>query len=101
MKGYIVIFVCFATKALHLDLVSDLTSGAFIAALKRFCSRRGTPKGIHSDNGTTFIRAKKKLGDLFKFVSKMNVDENVCFFLSHMKIEWHTIPPLSPHFGGL
>ncbi|GBM48198.1 hypothetical protein AVEN_72475-1 [Araneus ventricosus] len=23
------------------------------------------------------------------------------FFLSHIKIEWHTIPPLSPHFGGL
>ncbi|GBM00391.1 hypothetical protein AVEN_179206-1 [Araneus ventricosus] len=85
-----------------LKLVSDLTSKAFIAALKRFCSSSGTPKDIHSDNGTTFIGAKKKLGDLFKFISKINLDENICFFfISHMKIEWHTIPPLSPHFGGL
>ncbi|GBM63889.1 hypothetical protein AVEN_249976-1 [Araneus ventricosus] len=77
--------------------ISDLTSEAFIAALKRFCSRRGTLKDIHSDNGTTFIGAKKKPRDLFKFISKINLDENVRFFLSHMKIEWHIIPPLSPH----
>ncbi|GBM43658.1 hypothetical protein AVEN_78030-1 [Araneus ventricosus] len=76
MKDYIAIFVCSTTKALHLELVSDLTSEAFIAALKRFCSRRGTPKDIHSDNGITFIGAKKKLGDLFKFICEINLDEN-------------------------
>ncbi|GBM65937.1 hypothetical protein AVEN_152154-1 [Araneus ventricosus] len=101
IKGYIVIFVCFAIKALHLELVSDLTSEAFIAVLKRFFSKRGTTKDIHSDNRTTFIGAKTKLGDLFKFISKINLDENVYFFPSHMKIEWHTIPPLSPDFVGL
>ncbi|GBM52953.1 hypothetical protein AVEN_111307-1 [Araneus ventricosus] len=61
----------------------------------------GTPKDIHSDNGTTFIGAKRKFGYLFKLVSKINLDENVRFFLSHVGVEWHTIPPLSPHFGGL
>ncbi|GFX59707.1 DUF1758 domain-containing protein [Trichonephila clavipes] len=65
-KGYIVIFVCFATKALHLELVSDYTSEIFIAALERFFSRRSTPKHIHSDNGTNFIGDKRKLGELFK-----------------------------------
>ncbi|GFS97766.1 integrase catalytic domain-containing protein [Trichonephila clavipes] len=100
-KGYIFIFVCFATKALHLELVSDYTSETFIAALKRFCSRRSTPKHIHSDNGTNFIGAKRKLGELFKHLSKITNEEKVCYFLSQQKIEWHTIPPLSPHFGGL
>ncbi|GFY25373.1 DUF5641 domain-containing protein [Trichonephila clavipes] len=76
-KGYIVIFVCFATKALHLELVSDYTSETFIAALKR------------------------KLGELFKHLSKITNEEKVCCFLSQREIEWHTIPPLSPHFGGL
>ncbi|GFW83548.1 DUF1758 domain-containing protein [Trichonephila clavipes] len=50
-KGYIALFVCFVTKALHLELVSDLTSEAFIASLKRFCARRGAPKHIYCDNG--------------------------------------------------
>ncbi|GFX61892.1 integrase catalytic domain-containing protein [Trichonephila clavipes] len=100
-KGYIVIFVCFATKALHLELVSDYTSETFIAALKRFCSRRSTPKHIHSDNGTNFIGAKRKLGELFKHLSKITNEEKVCYFLSQQEIEWHTIPSLSPHVGGL
>ncbi|GFX42579.1 uncharacterized protein TNCV_261141 [Trichonephila clavipes] len=45
-KGYIALFVCFVIKALHLELVSDLTSEAFIASLKRFCARRGAPKHL-------------------------------------------------------
>ncbi|GFW01616.1 integrase catalytic domain-containing protein [Trichonephila clavipes] len=43
-KGYVALFVCFVTKALHLELVSDLTSEAFIASLKRLCAKRGAPK---------------------------------------------------------
>ncbi|GFX24176.1 integrase catalytic domain-containing protein [Trichonephila clavipes] len=67
-KGYIALFVCFATKALHLELVSDLTSEAFIASLKRFCAKRGAPKHIYCDNGTTFVGARRKLQEIFKFV---------------------------------
>lgn len=43
LKAYLSIFVCFATKAVHIELVSDLSSNAFIGALKRFISRRGKP----------------------------------------------------------
>ncbi|XP_055928180.1 uncharacterized protein LOC129959385 [Argiope bruennichi] len=100
-KGYMVVFVCLATKALHLELVTDYTSDSFIAALKRFCSRRSTPKHIHSDNGTNFLGAKRKFKDLYNHLSKINLDQKVSYFLSQQEIEWHTIPPLSPHFGGL
>ena len=41
-KGcYIAIFVCFATKAVHIEVVSSLTTEAFLAALRRFIARRG------------------------------------------------------------
>ncbi|GFQ69720.1 integrase catalytic domain-containing protein [Trichonephila clavata] len=42
-KCYICVFVCLATKAVHFEIVSDLTSRAFIACLKRFVARRGKP----------------------------------------------------------
>ncbi|GFX38787.1 integrase catalytic domain-containing protein [Trichonephila clavipes] len=93
-KGYIALFVCFVTKALHLELVSDLTPEAFIASLKRFCARRGAPKHIYCDNGTTFVGARRKLLEIFKFVSKLNENEHFCYFLSQVNIEWHFSPPV-------
>ena len=48
-KGYVCIFVCFATRAIHLELVSDLTTQAFLATLTRFVSQRGTPDKVFSE----------------------------------------------------
>ena len=53
-KGYIAIFICCVVKAVHVEVVSDLTSEAFIAAFSRFTARRGLCGTILSDNGTTF-----------------------------------------------
>ncbi|XP_055918520.1 uncharacterized protein LOC129950616 [Eupeodes corollae] len=53
-KGYFALFVCMATKALHLEVVSDLSKDAFLAALRRFIARRGKCSIIYSDNGTNF-----------------------------------------------
>jgi hypothetical protein len=53
-KGYIAIFVCFATKAVHIELVTSLNTEAFMAALRRFIARRGKRRTIYSDNGTNF-----------------------------------------------
>ena len=49
-----------ATKAVHIEVVSDLTTEAFIGALKRFTARRGKPSNIYSDNATNFVGAKIK-----------------------------------------
>ncbi len=43
VKVYAAVFICFTTRAVHLELCSDLSSEAFIAAFNRFCSRRGVP----------------------------------------------------------
>ena len=40
VKAYICIFVSLTVKAVHLELVTDLTSDAFLACLRRFIARR-------------------------------------------------------------
>ncbi|GFW79874.1 integrase catalytic domain-containing protein [Trichonephila clavipes] len=47
-KGYIALFVCLATKAVHIEAVGDLTTDSFIAALRRFSARRGAPRHIYN-----------------------------------------------------
>lgn len=60
-KGYIGIFVCFATKAVHIELVSDLMTKTFLQALNRFFDRRGRSSVIYSDNATNFVGAQRQL----------------------------------------
>ena len=55
IKSYICIFVCFSTKAIHIEVCSDLSTGSFIAGLKRFISRKGKPASIYCDNATNFV----------------------------------------------
>lgn len=63
-KGYIAVFTCFSTKAVHVELVSDLTTEACLSALRRFTARRGLCTQIFSDNGTYFVGASRTLSDI-------------------------------------
>lgn len=56
-KAFIAVFVCMSIKAVHLDVVSDYTAEAFLAALRRFTARRGLCEIIYSDCGTNFVGA--------------------------------------------
>ncbi|GFS54628.1 integrase catalytic domain-containing protein [Trichonephila clavipes] len=98
-KTYVSIFVCFVTKAVHFELVSDLTTQTFIASLKRFIARRGRPSLIFSDNGKTFIGANAELKRLYKLV--INPDPELTGFLVDENINWKFLPPRAPNFGGL
>lgn len=98
-KCYVGVFVCFTTKAIHLELISDLTKDSFLMCLKRFIGRRGKPNQIVSDNGRNFVAAHKELKQLYDFVKTHNDDLlNAC---SKENIVWKFIPPYAPHFGGL
>lgn len=96
VKVYIAIFVCFTTKAIHLELVSDLTSDKYLLALFRFISRRGKPNDIYSDNGTNFVGA---CNELSRFL-KANCD-SLGEQLANTGIKFNFIPAYTPHFGGL
>ncbi|XP_076660298.1 uncharacterized protein LOC143363618 [Halictus rubicundus] len=98
IKVYVAVFICFSTKAIHLEVVSDMTTEAFVAALKRFIARRGICKNIYSDNGTNFVGANNDLTELSRVLRE---DKRVRRFLEDKEISWHFMPALSPHFGGL
>ncbi|XP_036345643.1 uncharacterized protein LOC118754877, partial [Rhagoletis pomonella] len=100
-KSYIAIFVCFATKAVHVEVVSDLSSDAFIAALKRLVARRGLPSDIFCDNATNFVGASNQLEALKQFLFKDDTIKSINKFCVREFINFHFIPPRAPHFGGL
>ncbi|GFS94155.1 integrase catalytic domain-containing protein [Trichonephila clavipes] len=85
--------------SIHIEIVSDLTSDAFIATLKRFFSRRGKCAKLYSDNGKTFVGANKELKRFLKLIE--DSDDNLAGFLSAEGIEWKFIPPRAPSFGRL
>ncbi|KAL7289476.1 hypothetical protein TKK_0016665 [Trichogramma kaykai] len=98
-KGYVAIFICLITLAVHIEIVSDLTADAFLAAYARFVARKGRPSIIFSDNGTTFKGAARELKELFDESSVLT--DRVRPHLTRQGMAWSFIPPRAPHFGGL
>ncbi|XP_036317487.1 uncharacterized protein LOC118732461 [Rhagoletis pomonella] len=99
-KAYVCVFVCFSTKAIHLELCSDLTTEAFKAAFTRFTGRRGLPHKILSDNGKTFVGAQRALKKDFALFLKEAASDIAETYALH-GFSWHFIPPYAPHMGGL
>ncbi|XP_049873589.1 uncharacterized protein LOC126373008 isoform X2 [Pectinophora gossypiella] len=95
-KSYLCLFVCFSTKAVHLEVVSDLSTAAFIACLKRFISRRGKPHYIYCDNAKNFVGAKNELGRMLRSSLR-----SVYEYTANEGIKFTFNPPYSPTFGGL
>ncbi|XP_043062864.1 uncharacterized protein LOC122319547 [Drosophila yakuba] len=100
-KAWFSIFVCLTTKALHIEVVSELTTQAFIAAFQRFIARRAKPTDLYSDNGTTFHGGKRTLDDMRRLAIQQAKDEELAGFYANEGISWHFIPPSAPHFGGM
>lgn len=95
IKCYLAIFICMAVKAVHIEVVSDLSTATFIAALHRFVSRRGIPSNIYSDCGTNFQGADVVLSSFMQNPDAQNL------FTEAVPCQWHFNPPAAPHFGGL
>ncbi|XP_039280373.1 uncharacterized protein LOC120350555 isoform X2 [Nilaparvata lugens] len=100
-KAYFAFFICKITRAVHIEVVSELSTSVFLAALTRFISRRGIPRNIYSDNATTFVGANndlKELGDFLNLPSNQQILQNSA---ASLHIQWNFIPPRAPHHGGL
>lgn len=100
IKAYVAVFVCMIIKAVHFEVVSDLTTDVFLNAFKRFV-RRGKPADVFSDNGTNFIGANRELEDLRKLFAHEEHQNKISDTMSSEGMKCHFIPPRAPYFGGL
>lgn len=96
-KAYIAVFVCFATRAVHLELVSGLDTDHFLQALRRLIARRGPIATIYSDNGLNFVGANNFLKEIYHKQSEWATGKVPNMF----NITWKFITPHAPHQGGL
>jgi transposase InsO family protein len=92
-KVYISLFTCAATRALHLEVVEDLSEETFLKAFRRFASRKSLPRTMVSDNGSTYLPVAEVLKRLFQSTSLKEA-------FHRRGVEWHFIPKRAPWYGG-
>jgi transposase InsO family protein len=92
-KVYICLFTCAATRALHLEVVEDLSEETFLKAFRRFASRKSLPQKMVSDNGSTYLSAAEELKRLFQSISLKEA-------FNRRGVDWQFIPKRAPWYGG-
>ena len=92
-KTYIALFTCGATRAIHLELVQDLSTSTFLNCFRKFCARRGTHRIANSDNAKTFMAAAKLL-------TKLSQDKAFGTYLESHRIIWKFNLPRASWWGG-
>ena len=91
-KRWGAMFVCMVSRAIHIEVVTSLTTDSFINAYRRFISRRGPIRQLRCDRGTNFVGAKNEL-DAERIRQKLLADD--CDFFD-FKMNF----PHASHMGG-
>jgi hypothetical protein len=91
-KAWFVLYTCAVYRAVHLEVVSSLSTEGFLQTLRRFIARRGRPSVIYSDNGTNFEGAS----NLLKKIDWRKIESETAFH----QLKWRFNPPSAPWWGG-
>lgn len=91
------LFTCFHSRAVHLELVDDASTEAFMNAFRAFCARRGTPSTMYSDNAKNFKAASKEIRRLYASINWNTVKKKGL----ELQIEWYFSTERAPHQNGL
>lgn len=92
-KCYILIFSCLNTRAIHLELLEDMSAPAFVLAFIRFCNRYGIPTNVWSDNAKSFLSS----GKILKEMLTDDVTQNQ---FKKFNVTFRTIPAYAPWYGA-
>ena len=97
VKRYCCVFTCLTTRALHLEVATDLTTNSVLNVLRRFVARRRSVKHLYSNNSTNFVGADKVLREE---LGKCN-EEKILAHMCKTGIDWSFNPPPASHFRGV
>ncbi|XP_003742328.1 uncharacterized protein LOC100905477 [Galendromus occidentalis] len=95
-KSYILLFVCAVTRAIHLELTTDMSTSEVLGALHKFVNRYPSVTTITSDNGLSFQRTAKELKLLYEHI----IDGEIKKWLADKFVRWNFITPNAPSHGG-
>jgi hypothetical protein len=93
-KVWICLYTCCVVRAVHLDLVPDMSTQTFLRSFKRFAARRGLPCRVISDNGKTFKAAAKT-------IQAVVGHQDVQRYFSGLGVKWMFNIPKAPWWGGI
>jgi hypothetical protein len=96
-KRWVCLFTCLVTRAIHLEVIQDMTAVEFLYAFRRFIATSGTPCVIISDNASQFKCSNSVLKSVWKTVI---TDTDVLNYVANTGITWKFITELSPWMGG-
>ncbi len=92
-KAYVCLWTCASTRAIHLELVPNLSVPTFLQAFRRFSARRGLPTRLLSDNAKTFKGAAQEVK---KIVRSKEIQQH----LVNKGVTWDFIIEKAPWQGG-
>lgn len=96
-KRWVIIFACLVVRAVHLEVLMDMTAEEFLNSFRRFVGRRGTPRCIVCDNAPQFYNVEGYFQSIWHRFSE--ADPNEKYYAEH-QIEWRFVPPEAPWMGG-
>ena len=100
-KVWGVVFSCMASRAIHADLVEDLSTEGFLKTFQRFTAIRDHPRKLSSDQATNFVGARPALEDLYSFLVGIDKDEvQRRPVVAGTDWVWEFNPANSPHWNG-
>ena len=91
-KAYVCLFTCAVYRAVHLELLSSLSTASFVKGFSRFIARRGRPAVVFSNNGTNFVGTENELKRLNWSV--------IAEYSAVKRIKWKFNPPSAAWWGG-
>ena len=95
--AYGVIFTCFVSRAVYVDVASDMSTDGFLQVFRRFTAQKGWPSKLYSDNGKQLIGASNEMKAI---VTSLGWEEITKFGRPYNQVEWEFAPPDAKWYNG-